>query len=575
MAFVEDAISFVDTGGVEYPQLYQQVNRYEIPDTKSEEQTIEFIRCYVCGKPQRIITTLHLKTHSISIAEYKRLYPTAPLHSQGYILKLQSIMEIVNRQPSKRESDSNGVRKYLSDPTNLSKRVSQLRGVTEKCKREGVYKDNAKKMWREGTLNKEMFKEINGRDEHRKEVSTHFKRLWGNYDYRERMMQSREHTLTANTSIERAMQKEICLRGLPFYHNKGVASFCIPDHVNYKYKIAVFDDGDYWHGNPNNEKWFYGEMQKKQRTSDWKTDEKLRSYGFMILRFWESDILSNVKKCVDILEQALMLRGCLLCSGNKSSSRIELTEPALRIKPLLIEDPIVMGRTATYIKEQGTRAVAISRTAEGAEIPLDFTPHTYFNGDWVTILGGTVTPYKVAIRERISREMLEDVRPMIIQSQLRRLARRMAYTVDKDVETTINSGATSANTYSAGGTTIAYTGASIAISGTIGVNDITQGKYLLENVNVVADSFLLNPLSLNDLSRLPQFASQDIFGKSVYKEGLGWEKGGTPELAGLKLYVTPVVRAGAAFIVSTGQNLSAAYNGNTYKEVSKDVVCYA
>ena len=46
---------------------------------------------------------------------------------------------------------------------------------------------------------------------------------------------------------------------------------------------------------------------------------------------------------------------------------VEITEPALKLKPLLIEDPIVIGRTATYIKEQGTRALAITQTAEGTE----------------------------------------------------------------------------------------------------------------------------------------------------------------------------------------------------------------
>jgi hypothetical protein len=228
---------------------------------------------------------------------------------------------------------------------------------------------------------------------------------------------------------------------------------------------------------------------------------------------------------------------------------IELTEPALKLKPLLIEDPIVVGRTANYIKELGARAVAIGRTAEGAEIPMDFTRQSYF----------TVTPYKVALRERISREMLEDVRPMIIQSQLRRLARRMAYTIDKDVEGVIAAGATAANTFATTGTTIAYTGASISIASTIGVNDITQAKYLLEASNVIADSFALNPLGANDLSRLPQFASQDIFGKSVYSEGLGWEKGATDGVFGLKFYITPVVTAGQAYILSTGANLSAAY----------------
>ena len=74
---------------------------------------------------------------------------------------------------------------------------------------------------------------------------------------------------------------------------------------------------------------------------------------------------------------------------------------------------------------------AISQVGEGAEIQMDFTPYT-------TI---TITPYKKGLRERISRENIEDLYIPVIENQLRRLARRMAYTIDKDCMTVMDSAA--------------------------------------------------------------------------------------------------------------------------------------
>jgi len=226
---------------------------------------------------------------------------------------------------------------------------------------------------------------------------------------------------------------------------------------------------------------------------------------------------------------------------------IQLTMPALKLKQLLPEFPILQGRTATFVKESGSRAAAITQVGEGAEVAMDFTNYTYF----------TVTPYKVGIRERITRETIEDLYIPVIESQLARLARRMAYTIDKDVQTVISNGA--ANSFSATGVTIAYTGTATSSPGTIGVNDITQAKSVIEGYSLIADSFALHPLNANDLTRLPQFASQDIFGTSVYKEGLGWETGAVGGVMGLDFYITPIVPAGEAYVLSTGKNLSAAY----------------
>jgi len=62
---------------------------------------------------------------------------------------------------------------------------------------------------------------------------------------------------------------------------------------------------------------------------------------------------------------------------------IEITMPALLLKQLLPEFPLIMGRTANFTREQGIgsalgRAAAISQVAEGAEVLIDFTPYQYF-----------------------------------------------------------------------------------------------------------------------------------------------------------------------------------------------------
>lgn len=230
---------------------------------------------------------------------------------------------------------------------------------------------------------------------------------------------------------------------------------------------------------------------------------------------------------------------------------IELTMPALRLKQLLPDHiiPLGAGRTATFLKQRGSRSIALQQVAEGSIIPFDYTPYDAI----------TVTPYKVARAIRITRELLEDAVANTVEDQLRRLARIAAYTIDKDVQTTVDAAATTANTFSATGTSVFYTGTVTTIAGTIGVNDVTKSKALLENLNLIADAVGLNPIQVANLSSIPQFASQEIFGKSIYAQGVDWESGNAPALFGLTPIITPVVPAGTSYVLSSGRNLSAAY----------------
>jgi hypothetical protein len=202
---------------------------------------------------------------------------------------------------------------------------------------------------------------------------------------------------------------------------------------------------------------------------------------------------------------------------------------------------LVAGKTATFVKQSGSRSAAISEISEGAEIQMDFTPYS-------TV---TVIPYKKGLRERISRENIEDLYIPVIEDQLRRLARRMAYTIDNDCMTVIDAGATTAIT--ATGTSLGATGTEFTITGGLGAKDILKAKAAIEAYNFIPDSILINPINARDVMYLPQFSLHMQYGEPVIQTGM------IGTIYGMAVYISTVVPVGTAYLVSTGQNLSAAY----------------
>ena len=90
-----------------------------------------------------------------------------------------------------------------------------------------------------------------------------------------------------------------------------------PDIVFSKVKIAVFCDGDYWHGHnwalrgiPSLEEELAGYSdfwQNKIRGNierDKRNTEKLESEGWLVLRFWESEINKDLEDCVRRIVEA-------------------------------------------------------------------------------------------------------------------------------------------------------------------------------------------------------------------------------------------------------------------------------
>ncbi len=120
------------------------------------------------------------------------------------------------------------------------------------------------------------------------------------------------HNKSKNTSIEVLLGRALWQRGLRYRkHAKWV-----PGHPDFCYigkKVAVFCDGEFWHGRDwteakrrlksNREFWIAKIERNRQR--DCEITEKLERDGWTVLRFWESDIRKHLDDCVDRVEAAL------------------------------------------------------------------------------------------------------------------------------------------------------------------------------------------------------------------------------------------------------------------------------
>ena len=83
-----------------------------------------------------------------------------------------------------------------------------------------------------------------------------------------------------------------------------------PDIVIMKYHIAIFVDGDFWHAKghknhpgeqikSNKEYWQKKLIRNVER--DREVNDELTEEGWLVLRFWESEIKNNLQECVNVI----------------------------------------------------------------------------------------------------------------------------------------------------------------------------------------------------------------------------------------------------------------------------------
>jgi len=83
-----------------------------------------------------------------------------------------------------------------------------------------------------------------------------------------------------------------------------------PDIVLTRQKIAIFVDGDFWHArghqhNPGEQidanKGYWQKKLTRNVERDREVNDALTEAGWLVLRFWESDIKNNLQRCLETI----------------------------------------------------------------------------------------------------------------------------------------------------------------------------------------------------------------------------------------------------------------------------------
>lgn len=127
-----------------------------------------------------------------------------------------------------------------------------------------------------------------------------------------------------DTKIELKLRRELHNRGIRYRKNvKDI--YGRPDIAIKKYKIAIFCDGDFWHGydwedrrgriKTNTDFW----IKKIERNieKDVEVNHVLKHMGYTVIRIWEHDIDNNVKAVADMIEREI---------NSKKDYRIQIAE---------------------------------------------------------------------------------------------------------------------------------------------------------------------------------------------------------------------------------------------------------
>ena len=117
---------------------------------------------------------------------------------------------------------------------------------------------------------------------------------------------------SADTTIEADFRKALWREGIRYRKNYKLLPGK-PDIVITKYRIAIFCDGEFWHGKDwdtkkpkikdNREYW----VTKIERNigHDNEVNKQLQNIGWTVLRFWGQDIHKNMPGCIAVVLNTL------------------------------------------------------------------------------------------------------------------------------------------------------------------------------------------------------------------------------------------------------------------------------
>lgn len=131
---------------------------------------------------------------------------------------------------------------------------------------------------------------------------------------KEQRRKNMQHIRSKDTKIEVMLRKALWNKGYRYRKNcdKLLGK---PDIVLTKYRIAIFCDGEFFHGkdwevlkpqlekSSNSEFWISKISRNRERDDE--INKSLLFEGWTVIRFWGNDIIKHVDECVKVIEEAI------------------------------------------------------------------------------------------------------------------------------------------------------------------------------------------------------------------------------------------------------------------------------
>ena len=133
--------------------------------------------------------------------------------------------------------------------------------------------------------------------------------------------------VSRDTQIELALRRELHRRGLRYRVHYRVTSRNTADIVFTRIRVAIFVDGCFWHGCPKHEEknWrgpnaqLWSDKLRRTKERDARVTEEA-STTFLVLRYWECEIKSELPTIADTIESIVRSRRALLHDSASSTS---------------------------------------------------------------------------------------------------------------------------------------------------------------------------------------------------------------------------------------------------------------
>jgi len=115
-----------------------------------------------------------------------------------------------------------------------------------------------------------------------------------------------------NTSIEEKLRKALWHAGIRYRKNYSKLPGK-PDIVILKHRIAIFCDGEFWHGKDwdkkrdrirNNRDYWINKIERNIKRDN-EINRKLCVLGWTVIRFWGSEIKNDINGCVNDIKDEI------------------------------------------------------------------------------------------------------------------------------------------------------------------------------------------------------------------------------------------------------------------------------